>query len=324
MCIRDSSYAALIIDGSNNHYIWPKTTQMMKSYLEETGIFSVAIKRMNPSWLGIKYDTSRQVPYEGYFEKYPLARQRTSTSRDPGKDSDFSADFKAYDLIVLNVGEKTPEWPGATKDAFETYMKNGGGLVLVHAANNAWGQWEAYNEMIGLGGWGDRDSTNGPYVFYDDSGALQKDPKEGICASHGPELEFVVTSRAPDHPIMRGLPSAWMHTKDELYARMRGPFQNATILGTAYSDRVLQTAPWDGTMEGTGRHEAMLLAIEYGKGRVFHSALGHFDYSQECVGFITTCQRGAEWVVTGAVTQEVPSDFPTVEESSSRKWEMKK
>ena len=34
---------ALIIDGQNNHYVWPKTTMMMKDYLEQTGLFEVNI-----------------------------------------------------------------------------------------------------------------------------------------------------------------------------------------------------------------------------------------------------------------------------------------
>ena len=54
-----------------------------------------------------------------------------------------------------------------------------------------------------------------------------------------------------------------------------------------------------------------MMTITYGKGRIFHTALGHAIISQRCVGFITTLQRGAEWAVTGDVTQKVPNDFPT-------------
>src|SRR5262245_32564327 len=36
---------ALIIEGQNNHGVWPKTSQMMKHYLEETGLFTVDIAR---------------------------------------------------------------------------------------------------------------------------------------------------------------------------------------------------------------------------------------------------------------------------------------
>ena len=32
-------------------------------------------------------------------------------------------------------------------------MAGGGGLVVVHAADNAFSNWPAWNEMIALGGW---------------------------------------------------------------------------------------------------------------------------------------------------------------------------
>ncbi len=63
------------------------------------------------------------------------------------------------------------------------------------------------------------------------------------------------------------------------------------------------------------------MAIDYGRGRVFHSIMGHIDYSFECVGFMTTLQRGPEWAAaTGKVTQEVPTDFPSEETISKREW----
>ncbi|RMG29574.1 MAG: ThuA domain-containing protein, partial [Bacteroidetes bacterium] len=71
-------------------------------------------------------------------------------------------------------------------------------------------------------------------------------------------------------------------------------------------------------MKGSGRHEPMLLTIDYGQGRVFHTTLGHADYSVECVGFITSLCRGTEWAATGKVSQPIPQDFPTAEQSSHR------
>ena len=318
---REEKFKALIIDGSNNHYVWPKTTQMMKSYFEETSLFEVDIKRMDTIWLGVKYNPNRPEAYESFISDHPAGNQ--AITKDPLKVIDFKADFGAYDLIVLNVGERTPNWPDETKRAFENHIKNGGGLVVVHAANNAWGDWEAYNEMIGLGGWGNRDSTSGPAAYYDEKGALIVNSAADTCATHGPETEYVITTRAPDHPIMQGIPESWLHTRDEMYAKMRGPFKNATILATAYSDPEKETAPWDATVRGSGRNEPMLLAIEYGQGRIYHSVIGHFDYSQECVGFITLLQRGAEWAVTGKVTQAIPEDFPTADQSSARSWKSK-
>ena len=317
---QSSKLKALILDGQNNHYIWPKTTTMMKTYLEQTGLFEVEINRTDTVWLGIKYNKSRSVPLEGYINKFPTESPSYAISYDTVVNSNFNIDFSKYDLIVSNFGAKTASWPEATKKKFEDYMNKGGGLVVVHAANNAWGDWPEFNKMIGLGAWGDRDSTTGPYVYYNDFGKVQVDPSDGICATHGLEHEYVVCSRAPEHPIMKDLPMEWLHTQDELYDRMRGPFKNTTILATALSDINENEQPWEPIMKGTGWNVPTLMAINYGQGRVFHTTMGHFDYSMECVGFITTFQRGSEWVATGKVTQDIPDDFPSKKETLSRNW----
>ena len=109
--------------------------------------------------------------------------------------------------------------------------------------------------------------------------------------------------------MTRGMPLEWLHMKDELYDKLRGPARNMEILATAYAD------PETG---GTGRHEPMIIAVGYGLGRVIHIPMGHGDYSQECVGYIVTLQRGAEWAASGKVTQELPDDFPTKEKTSRR------
>lgn len=311
---------ALIIDGQNNHYVWPKTTMMMKDYLDETGLFDVSIHRMDSVWLGVKYNQSRPQAYTYFIENYALDSSKYVKSNRPIKTSDFSMDFSKYDVIISNLGASTPLWPEKTRKDFETYMKNGGGLVVIHAADNAWGEWPEYNKMIGLGAWGGRDSLTGPYVYINKEGNLEKDASSKLCGSHGPEFEYLVTTRAPEHPIMKGLPESWKHTADELYERMCGPFENATILATAYSDVEGNSPPWNRSVKGMGQNVPSLMAIEYGKGRVFHSTLGHFDYSMECAGFITTFQRGTEWAATGNVSQKVPSDFPGATASVSRKW----
>lgn len=314
---------ALIIDGENNHGVWPKTTMMMKDYLEQTGLFSVDIERTAFTWQGPHFDPS--IGLEDIRElltMYPLKNgQHTTAVEEPRPDTGYSPDFEKYDVVISNFGWRASDWPEKTKRNFEKYMAGGGGLVVVHAANNSWGDWEEYNKMIGLGGWGGRDAGSGTYANLDDEGRLHHDVPEGGCGSHGPQYEYTMENRAPEHPVMQGLPSKWLHAKDELYDRLCGPAENMTILVTAYSDEEKNSPPWNKEVSGTGRYEPLIFTVDYGKGRVFHTGLGHMGYSMECVGFITTFLRGAEWAATGKVTQAVPDDFPGSDRVSIRKWE---
>ena len=89
---------------------------------------------------------------------------------------------------------------------------------------------------------------------------------------------------------------------DELYHGMRGPIENVHVLATAYSDKA---------KGGTGDHEPMIWTVNYGKGRVFHTPMGHDLDGMRCVGFMATLLRGTEWAATGKVTMPIPADFPT-------------
>ena len=291
---------ALIIDGQNNHAMWPKTTMMMKRYLEQSGRFTVDVERTKTTWNGGEL-----------LAKYPLQDGKSyEDSKQPKPDPDFNPTFSDYDVVLSNFGWNAAPWPQETQEAFEAYVRGGGGLVIVHAANNSFGDWKEFNRMIGLGGWDGRNERSGPYVYVDKTGEVQRDTSQGSAGSHGPQHEFQVVIRDPDHPITRGLPRAWMHTQDELYQQLRGPADGMTILATAYADPKYR---------GTGRHEPMIMTIDYGQGRVFHTPMGHSDVSMECVGFITILGRGTEWAATGDVTlTEVPGDFPTANEVSRR------
>jgi type 1 glutamine amidotransferase len=265
---------ALIVDGQNNHNVWPKTTQMMKRYLEETKLFAVDV----------------------------------ATTAKEGTDPSFRPDFSKYDVVVSNYNGA--DWPKETQEAFVKYIAGGGGFVVVHAANNSFGNWKEYNEMIGLGGWGGRNEKSGPYVYLDEKGKLVRDESPGGGGHHGPQHPFSIIVRDGEHPVTKGIPREWLHANDELYDLLRGPAENMHVLATALAAK---------EKGGSGRHEPMIFTVEYDKGRVFHTPMGHGIDSQECVGFITTFQRGCEWAATGKVTTKIPADFPTADKESSRK-----
>jgi type 1 glutamine amidotransferase len=265
----------LIVDGHNPYHDWQVTTPLLKRILEQSGRFTVDV---------------------------------VTTPPDGADMSSFRPKFADYDVVVGNYAGQ--RWPAETERDFVAFVAGGRGYVAVHAANNAFPGWEQYNRMTGLGGWQGRDERWGPYVYLDDAGKVVRDTAAGSGGHHGPQHEYQVRVRDTEHPITRGLPALWMHTKDELYDSLRGPAENMHVLATAYSSP---------EFEGTGRHEPMLMTLPYGRGRIFHTVLGHADYSMKCVGFVTTLRRGTEWAATGDVTIGVPENFPTAEKSSS--WE---
>jgi type 1 glutamine amidotransferase len=266
-------HKALIVDGQNGHKCWPETTPMLKQYLQETGLFSVDV----------------------------------ATSPPKGEDmSGFKPDFAAYDVVVSNY--QGDDWPEETQKALVEYVKGGGGLVIYHFACAAFPKWKEYNEMMGLGGWGGRNEKDGPMIRWRD-GKFVRDMTPHRGGGHGPQQEFQLIVRNPDHPITRGLPEKFAHCEDELYGWLRGPAKNLTVLATAFAPK---------EKGGSDEHEPLLFTVGYGKGRVFQNALGHATEQLASVAFIATFQRGAEWAATGKVTQKVPDDFPGPDKPSMR------
>ncbi len=260
----------LIVDGQNNHQ-WQKTTPILKAFLEHTDRFTVDVATSPPK------------------------------KSQPDAWKSFRPQFSKYDVVLSNYNGDL--WPEDVQKSLEKYVADGGGLVIVHAANNAFPQWSEWNKMIGLG-W--RNAKYGPRVTVDDDGdTVRTAAGEGPGAGHGPQHEFSIVIRDRGHAVMDGIPAEWMHAKDELYHGQRGPAQNMHILATAYSDPA---------QRGTDAHEPMVWWIPYGKGRVFTTVMGHADYSMHCVGFQTITARGAEWAATGEVTLPVPENFPNAQE----------
>lgn len=314
----------LIVDGENNHGIWPKTTAMMKDYLEDAGLFVVDVARTARTWQGPHSDHDIDLgkeKREGLLQAYPVAGLAPTTSVDePTPDPDFKPDFSSYDVVISNFGWKASAWPSETQTALETFVSGGGGLVVTHAADNSFGDWDEFNKMIGMGAWGDRNEKTGPYVYYDNTGKLIRDTTTGPAGSHGKQYAFPIVIVDSTHAITKGMPTRWLHAQDELYDRLRGPAGDMDVLATAFSDVAANDSPFS-DLTGTGRHEPMVITVKYGNGRVFHTPLGHADYSWECVGLITLFQRGTEWAASGSVTIPIPDDFPTADSVSVRKWD---
>lgn len=270
----------LIIDGQNNHN-WKDTTPYLQKQLESTGKFTVDVSTTPPS--GAKKEAWAK----------------------------WNPDFSKYDVVLSNYNG--PAWPAHVQGPFEKFIANGGGLVNVHAANNAHRGWEEFEKMTGLLWRGNRDGWR--VALNDKKEVVKMEPGKGPGAGHGPQHGYEVVVIEKQHPITKGMPMRWLHTKDELYHGQRGPANHTNILTIAFSAN---------NKGGTGMYEPITWWIPYGKGKVVTTVLGHVgrnDATQmpamKCVGFVTTVQRACEWAATGEVTIPVPDNFPTAAKTST-------
>jgi len=115
---------ALIIDGQNNHTVWPKSTVMMMNYLESIGRFEVEVYRTAKTWRG-----------EEHLQTYSLpCCEHTEPVEEPVTDPNFAPAFSHYDAVISNFGWKAASWPQSTKDSLEAYVSQGGGQLVPRVA----------------------------------------------------------------------------------------------------------------------------------------------------------------------------------------------
>jgi type 1 glutamine amidotransferase len=211
----------------------------------------------------------------------------------------FPPDLSKYDVIVSNYNGAA--WPADFQKDFEQRVREGKlGFVLFHAANNCFAGWPEFNKMIGLG-W--RDSKFGERIYLDDDGKEVRVPKGEGKNTGETNHPYAVVVRDAKHPITQEMPKEWMHAKDQLMHNLRGPAENMKVLATAYCP-------------ATKANEPIVWTVDYGKGRIVHTPMGHDVFAMSCVGFVTTMQRATEWAATGKVTVAIPANFPTAEKAS--------
>jgi hypothetical protein len=269
----------LITDGCSNHD-WQLTTRAIRAILEPTGLFAVDVSTAPPSKDAPGWDTWRPK-------------------------------FADYDVVIQHYNDINggAPWPAAVRADFEAYVRNGGGVYVWHAGNNAFPDWPAYSQIIGLG-W--RKKDQGAALQVSDEGNVIRIPSgEGSNTSHGPRFDALVV-RLGDHPIHHGLPRRWRAANIEVYNYPRGPAENVQVLSYA-NDEVRTKLNWP--VEWT---------VGYGAGRVYTSTLGHVwkgDVQPVTVrdaAVQTLLVRALQWLARRPVDFPVPADFPTESATSVR------
>lgn len=274
----DRPVRVLIVDGYSNHD-WMLTTALIRGIIEPTGLFAVAITTAPPTKDASGWDTWRPK-------------------------------FSDYDVVIQTCNDLKdgPAWPRAVQEDFETFVRSGGGVYVWHGGNNAFVDWPAYNDMIGLG-WRKKDF--GWAVSVDAAGQLVRiPPGEGRDTGHGARVDTVVHNIGHD-PIHAGLPPAWMTPDIEVYYYARGPAKNLEVLSYGFDPRTQMNWPLEWT-------------TTFGEGRVYTSTFGHVwkgDVQPErmrCAGLHTVVIRALQWLARRDVTYPVPADFPSADKASVR------
>ncbi len=210
------------------------------------------------------------------------AGMTVDVTETPAKD--LTADNLAkYDALLLNYRDqkRTPgtQWSDENKKAFTDAVAGGKGLLVYHHASSAFVSGSDFDktfELVIAGGW----------------------RKQG---NHGKRHVFKVTSRKTDHPIMKGMPTEFQHSNDELYQNSVIPSESA-VLATAYADKTIDP-------KNSGLQEPVVWVATFGKGRVCENSLGHDVDAMQSLGFQTLLIRGVEWVATGEVHYPVPAEL---------------
>lgn len=185
-----------------------------------------------------------------------------------------------YDVVILNYYEqKKPalRWGERADAAFAEFVRGGKGLVVYHFSMAAFEGWTEYEKMCGAN-------------WRPDNG------------HHSARHDFTVTVKDAEHPIMRGVPATFPQGNDELYANLKWqPAGSYHVLATAWDDHSLYKAGEKQPIPGKGLDQPMLWTVDYGKGRVFVTAMGHDPAAMKDAGFVTTFTRGTEWAATNGV-----------------------
>ena len=115
--------------------------------------------------------------------------------------------------------------------------------------------------------------------------------------------DFKVEITDREHPITRGLGASYPQPNDELYANLKWqPAGTYHVLATAWDDHSLYKPGEKQPIPGPGINQPMLWTVDYGRGRVFVTALGHDADAMKSDIFALSLVRGTEWAATGTVS----------------------
>jgi type 1 glutamine amidotransferase len=212
----------LLLTGQNNH-AWQETTPVLQDIYEKTAKCKVAVLT-DPLQLAARLDSC--------------------------------------DVLVSNWNNwpevNSRPWGAENEKAFLSFLKKGGGLVLIHAASATMQTWPEFQAIAGAT-W-----------------------QLGMTG-HGKIHAFEVVAADTLQPFCHGL--ARFSMRDELWHKMAVQ-PHVRVLYKAFSDE---------KYGGSGAWEPVVLSTTYGKGRCFFSVLGHDVAAMQSDAWRNLVVQGTIW-----------------------------
>lgn len=199
-----------------------------------------------------------------YFEAHGLTCLRTD---DPAVFA--SADFPSVKCVVFAVTNHEQFETDAQRAAFYAWARNGGGVVALHSASaNERGRKE-WREFLG-----------GAFSYH--------------YVKHQ-SVPFTHVDRA--HPAMACLPEGYVWEDDEIY--LNNPDLRAVrpLLVLDWKDVLEESRKGDRAGCPPGGGHVLEWCREYGRGRVFYSALGHNAKDFAKPEFLEHILQAARWTM---------------------------
>jgi hypothetical protein len=177
----------------------------------------------------------------------------------------FSADgLRGYDAIIFLSNSTDPKKPetewfqGSRREALQSFVRRGGGIVAIHAASDSHYHWPWYGRLIG-----------------------------GHFASHPkgtPEGTIRVVD--PKHRATKGLPATARRVDEWYYFDDYNP-----------ETKILVTLDPQSIGEKDVNPNPVSWAHEFEGGRVFYTAMGHTVESYSDRNFLNHLAGGLAWVL---------------------------
>lgn len=192
------------------------------------------------------------------------------TVHESDNPNDFTIEnLSTYDALVFSNTNNTIFDSEEQRDAFKTYINNGGGFVGIHSASGSERNWPWFSKLLG-----------------------------GNFERHAPQQDFTVSIVDRSHPSTTYLPNTWEIIDDEsYYLDELNPGIRILVASNLKSVSDKETNTFPGNI--FGNQFPVSWYQEFDGGRQWYTSLGHRPEHYNDPLFMRHILGGIQWAING-------------------------